>query len=84
VELLRKAGADEYLQRRSAIGLKRGNGNPDFFRNVFYKGTNDVNRYRLFELVAEVYGSSAVRKAGQLILCAVRIFHCLFFRIHEG
>jgi ankyrin repeat protein len=50
--LLRKAGADESLQRRSIIGVSRG----EFEQDFFFKGTNSYNRYTLFELLNRFYG----------------------------
>jgi ankyrin repeat protein len=55
-ELLRRAGADENLQRLSIIGVSRG----DFEQNLFTKETNSYNRYTLFELIAKVYGSPGI------------------------
>ena len=47
-ELLRKAGANENLQRLSSIGVSRGT----FEQNIFLKGTNSYNHFSLFELIA--------------------------------
>ncbi len=52
VDLLRKAGADENLQRLSIIGVSRG----DFEQNLFFRGTNSYNRYTLYELLKVLYG----------------------------
>jgi len=56
---------------------------PDFFRNVFYKGTNDVNRYRLFELARKCTVSSAVRKAGHSFCARSGFFTACFSGFHE-
>jgi ankyrin repeat protein len=53
--LLLKAGADENLQRRSMIGVSRG----DHKENIFFKGTNAYNRYTLFELLAAHYAQES-------------------------
>ena len=61
-ELLRKAGADENLQRLSIIGVSRG----DFEQNLFFRGTNSYNRYTLFELLQRLYGPDGPVINGQL------------------
>lgn len=58
VALLRQHGANEYLQRLSTIGYTR----PAWTsgdRTVFYRGTNDYNRYTLFELLTQVFASGS-------------------------
>jgi len=52
VELLRRHGTDEFLQRRGFISAVRG---PQQRVNIFSKGTNDLNRYTLMEFLAAVY-----------------------------
>ena len=54
--LLRENGANEYLQRLSGITYTR----PTWTaadKNVFYRGTNDYNRYTLFEFLAGIFGN---------------------------
>jgi ankyrin repeat protein len=52
-ELLLKYGADELLVRRQTISVNRSGRN--FEQILFRKGTNELNRYSLFELFATLY-----------------------------
>jgi ankyrin repeat protein len=54
--LLRQHGANEYLQRLSAITYTRPTWTSGE-RAVFYRGTNDYNRFTLFEFLANVFVS---------------------------
>jgi hypothetical protein len=54
VELLRKAGANEYLQRLSTISVCRG---WSIATVEFKKGTNVLDHYTLFELLTREYES---------------------------
>jgi ankyrin repeat protein len=57
-QLLRKHGANENLRRLSAIDYTR----PAWTRypeKIFFRGTNDYNRYTLFEMLAQVFGSGS-------------------------
>ncbi len=51
---LLKAGANEDFQRVARIFIAQ-KGSGSIGKEVFYKGTNSVNHYSLFELVAEAY-----------------------------
>ena len=53
-QLLRKYGANENLRRLSAIDYTRPAWTSDG-NKVFYRGTNDYNRYTLFELLTQVF-----------------------------
>ncbi len=52
VDLLRKSGANEHLQRLSTISVTRGWANATV---IFQKGTNAFNHFTLFELLACEY-----------------------------
>lgn len=54
--LLREAGADEQLQRRTAISVSRKS--RDYLSPWFVQGTNDWNRFTLLELIASVYAQA--------------------------
>jgi ankyrin repeat protein len=56
VTLLRQHGANEYLQRLSTISYTRPTWTSGD-RTVFYRGTNDYNRYTLFEFLGAVFNS---------------------------
>lgn len=57
-QLLLQHGADENLQRRGLIMVRRGT----WTQPVFYRGTNSYNYYSLFELLAAVYSDPEMAK----------------------
>lgn len=58
VDLLLKHGADPDMKRRLSIAVVR-NLATQTPQSIFFKGTNTVNRYTLFELIAKLYGRSS-------------------------
>ena len=62
-QMLIEAGANEDYQRRGAIFITQ-KGTGSIGHKVFSKGTNSVNRYTLFELIASAYGGQPGRHLG--------------------
>jgi hypothetical protein len=60
IALLKQHGADEFMQRRLAITVRRGSCAP----GIFTRGTNVLNRFTLLELLGAVYQNGGVNVSG--------------------
>ena len=63
VDLLKGAGANNDLKRRSYIAVIRNSSGHPQQANVFFKGTNSFNRHSLFELIAQYYGHGGIQSS---------------------